>query len=88
MLSYFAVAQNDSIGRMRYNLLEVRNICSYPRLVLLENFAFFYICGILNSFFYISLSFFNLSHVYSFIQKMLQPCGPPPAKDEEDDGES
>mmetsp|Transcript_2465 Transcript_2465/g.5221 ORF Transcript_2465/g.5221 Transcript_2465/m.5221 type:complete len:91 (+) Transcript_2465:118-390(+) len=38
MLSYFAVAQNDSVGRVRYQLLE----------------------------------------------KMLQPCGPPPVKD--DDG--
>eukprot|EP01038_Epipyxis_sp_PR26KG_P018601 gene18601-26293_t len=40
MLSYFAVAQNDSVGRVRYQMLE----------------------------------------------KMLQPCGPPPAK--EDDTES
>mmetsp|Transcript_46188 Transcript_46188/g.80777 ORF Transcript_46188/g.80777 Transcript_46188/m.80777 type:complete len:91 (+) Transcript_46188:98-370(+) len=38
MLSYFAVAQNDSIGRVRYQLLE----------------------------------------------KMLQPCGPPPVKDDDD----
>lgn len=28
MLSYFAVAQNDSIGRVRYQLLEVRNALS------------------------------------------------------------
>ena len=26
MLSYFAVAQNESIGRMRYNMLEVRDV--------------------------------------------------------------
>mmetsp|Transcript_12683 Transcript_12683/g.19111 ORF Transcript_12683/g.19111 Transcript_12683/m.19111 type:complete len:91 (+) Transcript_12683:93-365(+) len=38
MLSFFAVAQNDSIGRVRYQLLE----------------------------------------------KMLQPCGPPPARDDDD----
>eukprot|EP01039_Chlorochromonas_danica_P001380 gene1377-1501_t len=38
MLSYFAVAQNDAIGRVRYQLLE----------------------------------------------KMLQPCGPPPPKEDED----
>eukprot|EP00619_Florenciella_sp_RCC1007_P000042 CAMPEP_0205922082 /NCGR_PEP_ID=MMETSP1325-20131115/13894_1 /ASSEMBLY_ACC=CAM_ASM_000708 /TAXON_ID=236786 /ORGANISM="Florenciella sp., Strain RCC1007" /LENGTH=88 /DNA_ID=CAMNT_0053290035 /DNA_START=34 /DNA_END=300 /DNA_ORIENTATION=+ len=38
MLSYFAVAQNDSIGRVRYQLLE----------------------------------------------KMLQPCGAPPAKQEDE----
>mmetsp|Transcript_6003 Transcript_6003/g.8976 ORF Transcript_6003/g.8976 Transcript_6003/m.8976 type:complete len:90 (-) Transcript_6003:271-540(-) len=38
MMSYFAVAQNDSIGRVRYQLLE----------------------------------------------KMLQPCGPPPGKDDDE----
>mmetsp|Transcript_2254 Transcript_2254/g.3546 ORF Transcript_2254/g.3546 Transcript_2254/m.3546 type:complete len:92 (+) Transcript_2254:112-387(+) len=38
MLSYIAVAQNDSIGRVRYQLLE----------------------------------------------KMLQPCGPPPVKEDDD----
>ena len=38
MLSYFAVAQNDSVGRVRYQLLE----------------------------------------------KMLQPCGPPPARVDDD----
>mmetsp|Transcript_27974 Transcript_27974/g.28268 ORF Transcript_27974/g.28268 Transcript_27974/m.28268 type:complete len:93 (-) Transcript_27974:104-382(-) len=41
MLSFFAVAQNDSIGRVRYQLLE----------------------------------------------KMLQPCGPPPIRDDEEIGE-
>lgn len=40
MLSYIAVAQGDSIGRVRYQLLE----------------------------------------------KMLQPCGPPPIREEEDSG--
>ena len=39
LLSYFAVAENESIGRMRYKLYE----------------------------------------------KMLQPCGPPPVKDDDDD---
>ena len=38
MLSYFAVAENEAIGRVRYNLQE----------------------------------------------KMLQPCGPPPEKEDED----
>mmetsp|Transcript_3759 Transcript_3759/g.6396 ORF Transcript_3759/g.6396 Transcript_3759/m.6396 type:complete len:93 (+) Transcript_3759:107-385(+) len=43
MMSYFAVAQNDAIGRVRYQLLE----------------------------------------------KMLQPCGPPPARQDDDqDGAS
>eukprot|EP00640_Fibrocapsa_japonica_P009359 CAMPEP_0114047706 /NCGR_PEP_ID=MMETSP1339-20121228/35437_1 /TAXON_ID=94617 /ORGANISM="Fibrocapsa japonica" /LENGTH=48 /assembly_acc=CAM_ASM_000762 len=38
MLSYFAIAQNDAVGRVRYQLLE----------------------------------------------NMLQPCGPPPERDEDD----
>ena len=58
MLSFFAVAQNDSIGRVRYQLLEV----------------------------YILIFHFPTHRLTPFVdllQKMLQPCGPPPAKDED-----
>jgi splicing factor 3B subunit 5 len=56
MISFFAVAQNDSVGRVRYQLLEVR-----IRLNTLVNFLL-------------------LIHT----KKMLQPCGPPPVRDDEE----
>ena len=67
MLSYFAVAQNDSVGRVRYQLLEVRCVVRgsspEPR----------------------SLSSSCLTRfAFLFLQKMLQPCGPPPARMDED----
>jgi hypothetical protein len=68
MISFFAVAQNDSIGRVRYQLLEVINITP-------EFDKPFY-----------TLRNQAIIHLRSFFQKMLQPCGPPPLKDEEDPG--
>lgn len=68
MLSYFAVAQNDSIGRVRYQLLEVRIFFSGAFFVQLS-----------------SLSLIpSINSVRIIPQKMLQPCGPPPVKDDDD----
>jgi splicing factor 3B subunit 5 len=68
MLNFFAVAQNDSIGRVRYQLLEV-SLYSLPSFLLC-----FWDCV---------LFYFNL--LSSYYQKMLQPCGPPPARDEDNE---
>ena len=61
MMSYFAVAQNDSIGRVRYQLLEV----SVPAGA--EGKCYF------------------INTLHNLLQKMLQPCGPPPVRQDDDD---
>lgn len=42
MLAYFAVAQNDSIGRVRYGMLEVQTPSTSATRALLINMALFY----------------------------------------------
>jgi hypothetical protein len=66
-LAYFAVAQNDAVGRVRYQMLEVS-----PTTTRLDAFTFLMI-----------LVAMPLC-VVSLHQKMLQPCGPPPAKEDDD----
>lgn len=63
MLSYFAVAQNDSVGRVRYQMLEV----SWNSVLVLT--------------YSVDVYPFPFSSVH---QKMVQPCGvPPPRNDDE-----
>ena len=65
LLSYFAVAENEAVGRVKYTLLEVRLWLAKMQQVsvLAAQLGYSAFCPPL--------------------QKMVQPCGPPPAKKED-----
>ena len=72
MMAYFAVAENESVGRVRYNMLEVRRwrrcYTVLPRRTG---------CALLSRLTRVKW----LCCCAAMPQKMLQPCGPPPSKD-------
>lgn len=60
VLTYFAVAENEAVGRVRFTMLEVSTRPLQAPLPTLPQ-----------------------AHHLARGQKMLQPCGPPPEKEEE-----
>ena len=78
---YFAVAENESIGRVRYQMMEVPGpcLCRTTARARRRSAASFSTSP--------TARFMPSPRAVAFAQKMLQPCGPPPAKEDDDDDE-
>ena len=96
LLSFFAVAENESIGRTRFNLFEVSSceaarasVCCFRATPLPFHRVPPLLCSPLlhrhRSHFSSSYIHSTLSLSLSSSQKMLQPCGAPPSKDDDED---
>ena len=74
LMSYFSVAENESIGRIKFKLMEVWTKC---------------FCVVACMCAHLSVHVLRIVTVcmYIYLQKMIQPCGPPPVKDDDEDDE-
>ena len=76
LAQYIAIAENEAIGRVKFNSLQVRTHAHEALSLARSGPDFAELCTALSN-----------SHCHTLrpcvIQKMIQPCGPPPPKEED-----